>query len=357
RAAAGQAADLEAVRTALPILAARVEALEEAFGLGQALAEREAVLAAMGDVGFWKDAAAARRRLDAYQRASGVVEQLSDLRGALNALTAGLAAPSPRLEVVLRTYRFLQQELPRIEFASFLSGPHDALGAYVQIGLRSKAAGARHWVAALARMYLGWAKRRGLSASVLGEDSSPEGRSLTVTLALSGFGVYGLLQGETGGHRLVQVVKVNGQDSLQRFTADVRVLPELADDDLPPAPANLQTLIKDANRAGLLLGRLTAQATAQQGEHWLTLAGVLPAEDLAAEAARLLRIRQHVEAEPPDNRLPPLPAGLVRSYTRSTKDKGIHDHRTGRRSLKVKQVLEGEIQEFLDALLELRRRR
>ncbi len=191
---------------------------------------------------------------------------------------------------------------------------------------------------------------------MLGEDASPEGRSLTVTLALSGFGVYGWLQGETGGHRLTQVVKVSGQDSLQRFTANVLVLPELGEDDLPAAPAELRTSVKDASRAGLLLSRLTAQATAQLDDQWVTLAGALPAEDLAAEAARLLRIRRHLAAEPADARGPAAPGGLVRSYTRSTKDKGIHDHRTGRRSLKIKQVLEGDLQEFLDALLELRGR-
>jgi len=41
----------------------------------------------------------------------------------------------------------------------------------------------------------------------------------------------------------------------------------------------------------------------------------------------------------------------VRSYVRNTRDKGVHDHSTGMRTARVKQVLEGEIQPLLDERL------
>jgi ATP-dependent Clp protease ATP-binding subunit ClpA/protein subunit release factor B len=341
------------IRAALPILAARVEALEETYDLQSALAERETVLAEMAEVNFWNDAANARRKLDAYQRASGIIEQLGELRRALDALTRRTGEPHPTLEALLRPYRFLTQALPRIEFTSYLSGPHDTLGAYVQIGLKSKAPGARQWVATLAKMYLGWGKARGFGVSVIGEDASPEGRTVSVTLAISGFGVYGLLQGETGAHRLVQTVKMSGHESVQRYVANVLTLPELTEDELPESPG-LTTQTKAIHRSGLLINHLTAQATAQLADgQWLSLASNLPADDLAVETARLLRLRQHPASHREDGT--PL-GGVVRSYTRNTRDKGVHDHRTGLRSLRVKQVLEGELQEFLDAGLEMRRK-
>jgi hypothetical protein len=103
------------------------------------------------------------------------------------------------------------------------------------------------------------------------------------------------------------------------------------------------------NRGGLLVSRLTAQASARlaSSERRLTLAGTLPADDLASEVARLLRTALLLEAEAAER-----PAGeLVRSYVRSTKDKGVHDHGTGLRSTRVRQVLEGAIQHFLDERL------
>jgi protein subunit release factor A len=80
---------------------------------------------------------------------------------------------------------------------------------------------------------------------------------------------------------------------------------------------------------------------------------------LAAEAARILRTRLYLEGEPANDH-PITPPGstsgnLVRSYVLNTKDKGVHDHRTGKRSLKIKPVLAGDgLQEFLDEALRQR---
>jgi ATP-dependent Clp protease ATP-binding subunit ClpA/protein subunit release factor A len=349
---------LAEIRESLPVLTARVEALEERLGLEAARVERDAVLAEMTDVNFWNDQASARRKLDGYQRASSTVDVLQGLRQALESLAEGLAAPAPSLDSLTRPYKFLSRELPRLEFTSWLSGPHDACGAYVIITVKSKSPTAREWVGALAKMYLGWARRRGLTASVLGEDQSPEGRTLTLTLAISGFGVYGLLQGENGTHRLVQTAKVGGQETLQRLAATVIVVPELSDEELPPSANGLEIGVKELNRNGLLLPRLIWQVTVRQpgSERRVTLSGNLPPDDLTTEAARLLRTRLQLEAEASEF-LPAPPGGVVRSYIRSTRDKGVHDHRTGRRTVRVKQVLEGDgLQDFLDEALRQRGR-
>jgi hypothetical protein len=345
--------DLGQVRQALPVLAARLEALEELHGVSAARVERDAILAEMGDVGFWNDPAQARRKLDSYQQASSTVDVLGSLRQAYDGLAAECARPAPRLESVTRGYRFLAAELPRLEFASWLSGPFDTAGAYLQVSVRSKLASARQWGATLARMYLGWAHRRGLTASILGEHQSPEGRLTRLVLAISGFGVYGLLRGETGTHRLVQTVKHDGQETVQRAAASVLVWPEVNDETLPAIPG-LEVRNRPISRGGLLLPRLSQHVSVRQPgtDRGVELAGNLPADDLAAEASRLLRTSLFLEAEHPAE-LPP--AGeLVRTYIRNARDKGVHDHRTGQRTPRFKQVLDGDLQAFLDAALRAR---
>jgi hypothetical protein len=336
------------MRAALPVLAARVEALEEAHGVAAAEAARSTILAEMADVRFWDDATAARRKLDSYQQASSTVDELSSVRRALDVLTVGLAAAATPGEAVTRAYKYLLSELPRLEFTSWLSGPYDTAGAYVLVSARGKPAAGRQWAASLARMYLGWARLRRLTAAVIGEELAPDGRRTTLALGISGFGIFGLLQGERGAHRLVQTIKIDGRETLQRLTASVQVLPELTEEALPAAP-DLEVSTRAVNRGGLLVSRLTAQASARLAgsERRLTLAGTLPADDLASEVARLLRTALLLEAEAAER-----PAGeLVRSYVRSTKDKGVHDHGTGLRSTRVRQVLEGAIQHFLDERL------
>ena len=350
--AAPAAVSLEEMRSALPILAARVEALEEFHGVAAAVAERDAILASMAEVSFWDDAGAARRKLESFQEASSTVDVVSSLRQALDRLAAGSAAALPPVDTMARAYKFLLAELPRLEYTSWLSGPYDGAGAYLEITAHGKQAATRRWAAELARMYLGWAKQRHLTATVIGEDTSPEGRLMTLVLGISGYGVYGLLSGETGTHRLAQMVKVDGKESLQRLSATVTVLPELTDDVLPPA--ELEVKGREINRGGLLLARLTAQVTVRQAgtDHHLGLAGNLPADDLAVEAKRILQTRLHLQAA--QNTPSAAPGELVRSYHKNTKDKGIVDHRTGWRSQKVKQVLEGDIQAALDAYLRQR---
>jgi ATP-dependent Clp protease ATP-binding subunit ClpC len=344
---------LEEMTAALPILAARVEALEEFHGVAAAAVERDAILASMAEVSFWDDSAAARRKLESFQQASGTVDVVSSLRQALDRLAYGSNRPVPSLDEMARAYKFLLGELPRLEFTSWLSGPYDGAGAYLEISARGKQSATRRWAAELARMYLGWARQRRLTATVLGEDTSPEGRLMTLVLAISGFGVYGLLAGETGTHRLVQLVKVDGKESLERLTAAVTVWPELADDALP-STADLEVKAREINRGGLLLSRLTSQVTVRQTgtDRHFGLAGNLPPDDLAVEATRILRTKLHLQAGPPATLA--APGELVRSYHKNAKERGVVDHRTGWRSQKVKQVLEGDIQAALDANLKQR---
>jgi protein subunit release factor A len=171
-------------------------------------------------------------------------------------------------------------------------------------------------------------------------------------LGISGYGAYGLLSGETGTHRLVQMVKVDGKESLERLSATVTVLPELTDEDLPAV--DLELKVREISRGGLLLARLTSQVTVRQPgtERQFGLAGNLPADDLALEAKRILQTRLHLQTAPTPAMA--APGELVRSYQKNTKDKGVFDHRSGWRSQKVKQVLEGDIQAALDAYLRQR---
>ena len=347
---------LDEIRSALPVLTARVEALEELHGLAEAQAERAAILAEMSDVGFWNDQSQARRKLDAYQRASGTVEMLGSLRNALDVVTHGCQSESASVDSLARSYRLLLNELPRVEFTSWLSGPHDSCGAYLSVTVKSKVAAARQWAGALAKMYLGWARTRGLTASLLGEDMSPEGRAFTIFMVVSGFGAYGLLQTEAGTHKLIQVVKVSGQESLQRLAAGVSVLPELDDDEVPAAPANLQMNVKEISRGGLIIPRLSSQVSLRHPatDRRLTFASNLPPDDLTAEATRILMTGLLMDTDHPDARPAPPTGGIVRTYARSGKEKGVHDHCTGLRTIRVKQVLDGEIQDFLDEALKKR---
>jgi peptide chain release factor 2 len=281
------------------------------------------------------------------------------------------AEDSPPGELV-RQYNFLTRELPRVELTALLTGPHDMLGAYVHIRARGRPEAVRRWVRELAHMYLGWARQRGFAATALGEELETARRgaarpvTVGVTLAISGYGVYGLLKGEAGLHRAVLAGANGGKDEPpQKLTAQVKVWPELADDRLPaggPASAETQieTAAQPADQSGVFFKRLTARATAthRPSGRQLSLLGELPAEDLAHECARLLWIQLNVGQGAPaangaETEAGSAGDGLVRTYQRH-KERGVRDHRTGLRVGNVKKVLDGGLDVFIEAAMQAR---
>ncbi|MBI3761797.1 MAG: AAA family ATPase [Chloroflexi bacterium] len=353
---------LEEIRAGLPELEHRIAGLERFHNVAAAREERDALIVAMSDTGFWSDQAAARRKLDAFQRASNSVDLVDGMRRALEELQRLCAAERVPVSEAIRQFNFLLRELPRVELTSLLTGRHDTLGAFVQIRAKGRPEAGRKWLRELAQMYLAWAEHRGFAAHVVGEELNRTGTTIAVTLALSGYAAYGLLKGEAGTHRLVQA-GVNGgkEDTPQKIAAQVIVWPELTAETEPPVPQNFESEFEvtsqSADHAGLFVKKLTARATAalRSTGRTLSLAGNLPPDDLAHETVKLLWTDAHRDLIAVGETSAPRETsdgaeGLVRTYLRH-KERGVRDHRTGLKVANLKKVLEGGLDVFLEAAL------
>src|SRR3981189_3103914 len=85
------------------------------------------------------------------------------------------------------------------------------------------------WASILLRMYLRWAERRGMGASVLDETPGEEAGIKSATIQFSGENAYGLLAGETGVHRLVRISPFDQAARRHTSFASVFVIPEIDD--------------------------------------------------------------------------------------------------------------------------------
>ena len=81
----------------------------------------------------------------------------------------------------------------------------------------------------LVRMYLRWAERKAMSASVLDEMPGEEAGIKSATIQFSGENAYGLLSGETGVHRLVRISPFDQAARRHTSFASVFVIPEIDD--------------------------------------------------------------------------------------------------------------------------------
>ena len=116
-----------------------------------------------------------------------------------------------------------------LETQTLLSGENDQLNAIMTIKPGAGGTESQDWAAILLRMYLRWAERKGMRASLLDETPGEEAGIKSATIQFSGENAYGLLYGETGVHRLVRISPFDQAARRHTSFASVFVIPEVDD--------------------------------------------------------------------------------------------------------------------------------
>ena len=119
--------------------------------------------------------------------------------------------------------------IAELETRTLLSGEKDHLNAIMTIKSGAGGTESQDWASMLVRMYLRWAERKGMSASVLDEAPGEEAGIKMATIQFSGENAYGLLTGETGVHRLVRISPFDQAARRHTSFASVFVIPEIDD--------------------------------------------------------------------------------------------------------------------------------
>jgi len=141
---------------------------------------------------------------------------------------------------VSQQFQQLKEHVLRLETQTLLSGENDRANAIVAIHAGAGGTEACDWADMLLRMYIRWAERRGFKAEVVEFTDGEETGYKSVTLTITGEYAYGLLQSETGVHRLVRLSPFDANKKRHTSFASVFVIPEidekinveLRDDDL-----------------------------------------------------------------------------------------------------------------------------
>ena len=106
------------------------------------------------------------------------------------------------------------------------SGEHDSANVVLTIQAGAGGNDAQDWAQMLMRMYLKWAEKTGMQATILSEANSEEAGIKNASLSISGSYAFGKLKGEHGVHRLVRLSPFNSANSRETSFAMVEVIPE-----------------------------------------------------------------------------------------------------------------------------------
>jgi peptide chain release factor 2 len=187
---------------------------------------------------FWNNQEAAQSVLRDRKRAEEQIaadEKLMSITGDLETYIH-LAEEETNAEQKNDLLKELDRELTaaenfiaELETRTLLSGESDHLNAIMTIKSGAGGTESQDWASILLRMYLRWAERRGVSASVLDEMPGEEAGIKAATVQFSGENAYGLLAGETGVHRLVRISPFDQAARRHTSFASVFVIPEVDD--------------------------------------------------------------------------------------------------------------------------------
>jgi peptide chain release factor 2 len=321
-----------------------------------------------GQPEFWADPETAQRAMRQIAELRGDIGPWLDLRGRIaeqgellelalaetdDGLAAELAGQAPALAAALE----------RLEFQLQLSGPYDRSNAILAVHARAGGTEAQDWGQMLMRMYLRWAERRGYKTDVLDLSPGEEAGIKSVSIEIVGPYAYGYLQSERGEHRLVRISPFDAAHRRHTSFALVEVMPEAAED--VPLEINPEEIKFEAYRSGGPGGQnvnkvstavrlthvptgivVTCQTERSQLQNRETAMGMLKARLLEQEQERRETERSALRGEHVESSW----GSQIRSYVLHPYNL-VKDLRTGYETSDTTGVLDGELDEFMNAYL------
>jgi len=182
------------------------------------------------DPALWEDqenAQAVTRRLS-YLDAE--LSRLDALRSRLDDLPvmfelAESENDEPTLQEAQRELAAMRGQIDQLEIRTLLSGEYDAREALISINAQAGGADAADWAEGLQRIYLRWAERHGYPTEIYDTSYAEEAGIKSTTFAIKAPYAYGTLRGEHGTHRMVRISKYDNQGRRQTSFAGVDVIP------------------------------------------------------------------------------------------------------------------------------------
>ena len=260
-----------------------------------------------------------------------------------------------------------QKKITQVEFEQMLSGEHDPLNAILSITPGAGGTESQDWAQILFRMYVRWAEKKGFKAEVLDFQVGEEAGIKGATIGVTGPYAYGYLKAEAGVHRLVRISPFDANKKRHTSFASVFVYPELEEDiEVGINPADLRIDVYRASGPGgqgvnttdsavritHIPTKIVVQCQNERSQH-----------KNKATAMKILKAKLYeLKKEEEESKLDTLHkekkdiawGSQIRSYVLHPY-KMVKDHRTKHETSSADDVLDGNLDGFIQAYLFLKK--
>jgi len=322
----------------------------------------------MTDPHFWDDQQKSQEIIDEGNKIKDKYNSFKEIAAGIEENKAILElledADDPDLRKELEgNINEIDQQIEQFELTILLSGEYDGNNAILEIHPGAGGTESQDWGEMLYRMYKRWAETKGFSLEVLDYHDGDEAGIKSVTLVVKGTNAYGLLKAEKGVHRLVRISPFDSNGRRHTSFVSIEVTPEI--DDSIDIEVNQEDLRIDTYRASGAGGqhvnktdsavRMTHHptgivASSQSGRSQLAnreqamnlLKSKLYQKELEEKEAEMAKLRGEQKEIGWGSQ--------IRSYVFHPYAM-VKDHRTNEETGNTDAVMDGDIDQFIEAYL------
>ncbi len=227
--------EFEEYKVKLNSLKPTLDSLRDALHLEAAEKEIEELEGQSARDGFWNDVENSQRVQKRLKQLKGKTENYQKLCSQWDDLMtlcemAIEENDDSMLTELQSDFAAFEKKLEETRLGTLLTGEYDANNAILTFHAGAGGTEAQDWTQMLYRMYNMWAERHGYTVKLMDYLDGDEAGIKSATIMIEGENAYGFLKSENGIHRLVRISPFDSSGRRHTSFAAIEVMPEISDD-------------------------------------------------------------------------------------------------------------------------------